>query len=113
MQLLILIIHDPNQMEKILVKMMEAGIRGGSLVECEGVLQALAGSGLQKPPVFSSLRQYLNTEEEKNKMLLAALCTEDIEKTHQIVVEVTGGLERANTGVFLTLPLGFTDGLQG
>lgn len=113
MQLLLLILHDKKQMEQVLVRMMEAGIRGGTLVECEGVLQALGKSGLKKPPVFGSLQQYLDPDDDrKNRMLLAALGAEDIEKTHQIVLEITGGLDRANTGVFLTLPLGFTDGLN-
>ena len=79
MQLLLLIIHDPKQMETILVRMMEAGIRGGSLVECEGVLQAIGASRGEKPPVFSSLRQYLNPDSErKNKMLLSAMSAEEI-----------------------------------
>lgn len=112
MQLLFLILHDKKQMEQVLVRMMEAGIRGGTLVECEGVLQALGKSGLKKPPVFGSLQQYLNPEDDgKSRMLLAAMPATDIEKTHRIVLEVTSGLGRANTGVFLTLPLGFTDGL--
>ena len=40
MQLVIMIIHDSDHMNSILVKMMEAGIKGGSLIDCEGALQA-------------------------------------------------------------------------
>lgn len=113
MELLILIIHDSAQMDEILVKMMEAGIRGGTLLDCKGVLQAVAGSELAKPPVFSSLRRYLSPDADSNKLLLAAMSAENIEKTHNIVTQVTGGLQKANTGVFLTLPLGYTDGVRG
>lgn len=112
MELLILIIHDSAQMDEILVKMMEAGIRGGTLLDCKGVLQAVAGSELAKPPVFSSLRRYLNPDADSNKLLLAAMSAENIEKTHNIVIKVTGGLQKENTGVFLTLPLGYTDGVR-
>ena len=112
MELLILVIHDSDDMEQILVRMMEAGIRGGTMLDCEGALQALAGSALDKPPVFSSLRQYLNPKSDKSKLLLSAMTAENIKITHKIVVEVTGGLDRANTGVFLTMPLGFTDGVH-
>lgn len=72
-----------------------------------------AGSALVKPPVFSSLEQYLKPDTGKGKMLLAAMDTEQIEITHRIVNEVTSGLQKANTGVFLTLPLGFVDGVRG
>ena len=34
MQLVIMIIHDSDHMNSILVKMMEAGIKGGSLIGC-------------------------------------------------------------------------------
>lgn len=113
MQLLLLIIHDPKQMETILMRMMEAGIRGGSLVDCEGVLQAIGASRGEKPPVFGSLRQYLNPDSDrKNKMLLSAMSAEEIRKTHEIVEEVTGGLQKANTGIFLSLPIGFSDGVR-
>lgn len=96
-----------------MVRMMEAGIRGGSLVECEGVLQAIGASRGEKPPVFSSLRQYLNPDSErKNKMLLSAMSAEEIGKAHEIVEEVTGGLDKANTGIFLSLPIGFSDGVR-
>ncbi len=113
MELLILVMHDSAVMDEILVRMMEAGIRGGTLLDCEGALQALADSTLAKPPVFSSLQRYLNPEsKEKSKLLLSAMTAENIKLAHKIVLEITGGLNRENTGVFLTVPLGFTDGLH-
>lgn len=112
MELLILVMHDPAMMEKILVRMMEAGIRGGTMLDCEGALQALADSPLKKPPVFSSLQKYLNpASDDKSKLLLSAMTAENIKIAHKIVLEVTGGLDRENTGIFLTVPLGFTDGV--
>ena len=102
MELLILVMHDPAMMEKILVRMMEAGIRGGTMLDCEGALQALAESSLAKP-----------TSDDKSKLLLSAMTAENIKFAHKIVLEVTGGLNRENTGVFLTVPLGFTDGVHG
>lgn len=110
MQLLILIIRDSEQMNEILAKMMEQNIRGGSMLECEGALEAIGSSGIA-PPVFSSLREYLNPN-QKNKMLLSAMSDENVEKAHKIVNEVTGGLERENVGVFITVPIGVAYGLR-
>lgn len=110
MQLLILIIRKKDHMNQILARLMEENIRGGSVLECEGALQALDDSGIA-PPVFSSLREYLNPD-HKNKMLLSAMSDENIEKAHKIVNEVTGGLEKANVGVFITVPIGVAYGLR-
>ena len=74
MQLVIMIIHDSDHMNSILVKMMEAGIKGGSLIDCEGALQAIGRASSDPPPVFGSLREYLNPESAaKNKLLLCAM----------------------------------------
>ena len=67
MQLVIMIIHDSDHMNSILVKMMEAGIKGGSLIDCEGALQAIGRASSDPPPVFGSLREYLNPESAAKK----------------------------------------------
>ena len=106
MQLVIMIIHDSDHMNSILVKMMEAGIKGGSLIDCEGALQAIGRASSDPPPVFGSLREYLNPESAaKNKLLLCAMEDEKVAVAKQIANEVTGGLSKPNTGVMFCLPL--------
>ena len=74
MQLLILILHNSGHMDKALALMMESGIHGGSLLDCEGVLQAMSHNSVEPPPIFGSLRQYLNPERgEMNKILISAV----------------------------------------
>ena len=93
MQLVIMIIHDSDHMNSILVKMMEAGIKGGSLIDCEGALQAIGRASSDPPPVFGSLREYLNPESAaKNKLLLCAMEDEKVAVAKQIANEVTGGM---------------------
>lgn len=112
MQLVILIIHDKDHMDSILAKMMYAGIKGGSMLECEGALQALNRRGITPPIAFGSLREYLNSEiEDRNKMLICAMSDENVQLTRKIANEVTGGLDRPNTGVMLCLPLLSADGI--
>lgn len=112
MQLVILIIHNKNHMDSILVEMMNSGIKGGSLLECEGALQALNHRGITPPPAFGSLREYLNPEnEERNKMLICAMSDENVAVTRNIANEITGGLEHPNTGVMFCLPLLSADGI--
>lgn len=112
MQLLILILHNTRYMDKILARMLEAGIRGGSLLDCEGVLQAIAHNSVEPPPIFGSLRQYLNPERgEMNKVLLSALRDSEVEEVRKIVRDVTGGLDKANTGIMMTVPILTIEGL--
>lgn len=113
MQLVIMIIHDSDHMNSILVKMMEAGIKGGSLIDCEGALQAIGRASSDPPPVFGSLREYLNPESAaKNNLLLCAMEDEKVAVAKQIANEVTGGLSKPNTGVMFCLPLLSHEGLK-
>lgn len=105
MQLLILILHNSRHMDKVLAKFMAEGIGGGSLVDCEGVLQAMSHTSVEPPPIFGSLRQYLNPERGgTNKMLVSALREEQVVRAKEIVREVTGGLDKENTGILITAP---------
>lgn len=112
MQLLILILHNTRYMDEILAKMLAAGIRGGTLFDCEGVLQAMGHTSVEPPPIFGSLRQYLNPERgEMNKALLSALSDNQVETVKEIVREVTGGLDKANSGILMTVPILTIEGL--
>ncbi len=112
MQLLILILHNSRDMDKILAEMLACGIRGGSLLDCEGVLQAMGHTSVEPPPIFGSLRQYLNPERGAlNKILISAVTEEQARLALEIVNKVTGGLDKANTGIFMTLPILNIEGL--
>ena len=112
MQLLILILHDTGFMDEILAELMDAGIRVGTLLDCEGVLQAIAHTSVEPPPIFGALRQYLNRERgDTNKMLISAVSESEAETASRIINKVTGGLDKANTGILMTLPILKIEGL--
>ena len=112
MQLLILILHNSRHLDETLALMMESGIHGGSLLDCEGVLQAMSHNSVEPPPIFGSLRQYLNPERgAMNKILISALEEGQVDTVKKIVNEVTGGLDKANTGILMTLPILTIEGL--
>lgn len=112
MQLLILILHNSRHMDTCLAKMVEAGVHGGSLLDCEGVLQAMSHNTVEPPPIFGSLRQYLNPERgTMNKILISAIEDSQVELVKAIVNDVTGGLGKANTGILMTVPILTIEGL--
>lgn len=112
MQLLILILHSQRHMAKVTAGMLASGIHGGSLLDCEGVLQAVGHNSVEPPPIFGSLRQYLNPDKgDMNKILISAIEDSQVETVKKIVNDVTGGLDKANTGILMTVPLINVEGL--
>jgi len=105
MQLFVHITSQENSVTPILSKMMEANIHGASIVDCQGMLTALHASSVEPPPIFGSLRQFINPERPTNKMILVLLRDEDVPRMKEIVHSVSGDLKLPNTGILFTVPV--------
>ena len=103
-----LFVHITNRVDTIgplMNKLMEAGIKGATTVDCKGMLSAISESNVEPPPIFGSLREFLNPTQESGKMLFIALKDEDVPVVKDIIHEVNGSLKLPNTGVLFTLPI--------
>lgn len=111
-KLLVLILSKVDAMAGILSSFMDAGIRGTSIVDCEGMLKAIDDYNINPPPIFGSLRQYLNPGREKGKILFTVLPEDKTREAKAIVDKAVGGLDNPNTGICFTLPIGDVAGLS-
>lgn len=111
-KLLILILSKIDSMPAILSEFMNAGIRGTSIVDCEGMLRAIHDSNINPPPIFGSLRQYLNPERPKGKILFTALPENKISEAKEIINKSVGGLEKPDTGICFTISLDDITGIS-
>lgn len=111
MQLAIFIFNDISKMDRLLSKLLQSNISGATLVPCEGLLQALSKSSIEPPPIFGSLRQYINMDHAEGRMMFVVLADEQVDTMRALIREVTGGLNAPNTGIFFTIPLSFVEGV--
>ncbi len=105
MQLLIHITNHEESVTPIMQKMMEAGIHGASVVDCEGMLASVNADSVNAPTIFGGLRQFVNPERPQNKLILVVLKDEQVQTAVDIVHEVSGDLKLPNTGVLFALPV--------
>ncbi len=104
-KLMVLILSKVDTLPQILSEFMNAGIKGTTIVDCEGMLRAISDSDINPPPIFGSLRRYLNPERPKGKLLFTVLPEETITEAKNIVDKAVGGLDTPNTGICFTVPL--------
>ena len=64
MQLLVMISNQTEKVPSVLSGFMEEGIRGASVIDCEGMLAALDRASIEPPSIFGSLRKFINPENE-------------------------------------------------
>ena len=105
MQMLLYITSHENTVNPILAKMMEAGLHGATVFDCEGMLSALNQDSVDAPPMFGSLRKFINQDRQQNKMILVVLKDEEIAEAIDIIHSVSGDLHLPNTGIVFTLPV--------
>ena len=110
MQLLIYITKQLEKLPTILGEFMEEGIRGATVVDSQGALRTIFADSEEAPPIFGSLRKFLNPRGEEEKMVFVVL-PEDKVETAKAVIRRTVDLSRPDTGIFFTLPVTDVEGL--
>ena len=104
-KLMVLILSKVDVMPEILSDFMNAGIKGTTIVDCEGMLRALDNSDINPPPIFGSLRRYLNPERPKGKILYTVLPENSVNEAKNIINKNVGGLDTPDTGICFTISL--------
>ena len=103
-----LLVHINNHVEiaaPLLKALMEAGVKGATVVDCKGMLTALNEASDDPPPIFGSLRQFINPEHESGKMFFMVLRDEDVPTVREVIHRVAGDLKLPNTGILFTVPV--------
>lgn len=114
MQLFTYITKKEELMSPIVDKLVAKGLKGGTIVDCHGMLAALESEAedVEAPPIFGSLRQIIDPEKVAHKMLIILLKDEDIEKVKSVIHEVAGNLKEKSNGVFFTVPVTNWEGVS-
>lgn len=105
MQLLVHITNHPESVSPILTGFLNAGISGATVIDCKGMLPVLEETSPEPPPIFGSLRAFLNPEHASGKIIIVVLKDEDVPTVKDIIHSVAGNLKTANTGILFTLPI--------
>ncbi len=111
MQLFVLILNKTECLPKLLGEFLSAGIKGATIYDSMGEVQYIGHETVEPPPIFGSLRKFINPDHEQNKTVLVILRDEQVEAARAIVNKVTGGLDKPGTGIIFTVPVSFVDGI--
>lgn len=105
------ITNQVHKVPEILKNMLESGIGGSSVIDSQGALQVINHSTLEAPPMFGSLRDFLNPEYCNGKIILTILHENQVPLAREIIVANTGELSNPHTGILLTVMLNSVEGL--
>ena len=110
MQLMIYITKEAEKLPYILSGFMEAGIRGATVVDSQGALRTISADSEDAPPIFGSLRKFLNPRGEEEKMVFVVLPDEKVAAAKE-VIRGAADLSLPDTGIIFTVPVTDVEGL--
>ena len=102
MRLLVLILSRVQVLEELLGELVKANIRGATILNSTGMVQALSSSGNNS--FLRSLRSITDPDRQDNKVVLIVLREDQVETA-------VGDLDQPDTGIVFTLPIDFIRGI--
>ncbi len=107
MQLLIVVVNDPEKVDEILSGYLEIGITGATVINSEGMGRVLS----HDIPIFAGLQTLISRSRPQNRTIFSAIEDEKLDPALELLQEVCGDLAAPATGIAFTLPLGRVVGL--
>jgi hypothetical protein len=110
MQLLVLILKKVELINDILKRLVDVGVKGGTILEGSGMAKELVDN--EDLPIFDMLRHVLAEETDAtSKVLLFVLRDEKVMTARQTIKSVVGDLREPNTGIMFAIPIMDVEGL--
>lgn len=107
MYMIMLVLDDPDRLDRVLEAWQGAGIRGATIVESTGI-QRLRRKNIPMRYLF----QTSGVVEEGHLTLFVIVESEQLVRDClQITEQIVGDLDKPNTGVFAAWPLAFVRGV--
>ena len=110
MLLYVLVLNKPRLLEPLFEAMMAKGINGATVLDSTGMMRVLSDDENANLPMYGVLRALYSPERRQSKTIFVVLPKERIRELSAVVAEVTGGLDKPDTGIAFAMPLTYLEG---
>ncbi len=109
MKLLIIVLNKVEYLDKLLTRFGKSHIPGATIIDSRGMAQELGEHDELR--FLGSLRLLMNPAHKENKTIFMVIPEESVDTVSRIVNEVTGGLDKPDTGILFTVPIDRVEGM--
>ncbi len=111
MYMLILVLKHIELVDELVKDLVEVGLHGGTILESTGMASVI--ENMDDLPMFGMLRHIFAEEDEKesSRTMFFVVNEEELAAAKKVIKEVTGGLNKPNTGIMFAVPVSFVEGL--
>ena len=106
----VIVLNNLDCLEKLLQELTTHGFSGATILESTGMAHALNNE--DDLGFISAFRALLNPEREKSKTIFTVIEDSKFEELANIVNDVTGGLDKPDSGIIFSLPVSKWEGFK-
>ena len=110
MQVFLFVLNQTELLERLLQEFSAHGIGSATVLDSKGMARILHSE--DEMPIFYGLRSIVAPERRSSKTIFAVLPDEKVAVARRIVNEVTGGLDKPDSGIMFAVPALFVEGLE-
>lgn len=110
MKLVVYIMHDKFLLDKFLLKLKQANIKGATILNGTGMARRLIENDDME--FIGSLKLLFDNPRIESRVILMALADEQVQLAIDCVHEIAGDMTKPNTGIVFTVPIDYIDGLK-
>ncbi len=112
MKLLVIVLNKTECLEDLLEEFGKNNISGATIIDSKGMMQELSDHEDLDFSFVGSLRSFLNPSHKENKTIFMVTPEENVRIISEIVNEITGGLDKPDTGILFTVSIDRLEGLS-
>lgn len=111
MKVLFYVLNDPDKLNQLLDTLEEAGIKGCTIFDSNGMGRELAKrDGLKS--IVGTFKLLLKPELENTKTLMFVLDDKKVQEVIKAIESTVGNLDEPSTGIAFAFPIDFVKGLK-
>lgn len=103
MKLVVIVLNKTECLEALLEEFAKRKLQGATILESRGMMQELSDE--PENEFLFSLRHILNPQHRENRTIFLAASASRVPVIVEAVNQVTGGLNRGDTGILFTIPI--------
>lgn len=112
MCLAVIVLNQVHSLNPLLEAFSQNGIMGATILNSQGMAHSLYENAQEEIHLFGNLRILLDPQRKDSKTILMVCRESDIPTISAVVNEVTGGLDKPDTGILFTVPVNYMEGIN-
>lgn len=110
MKLLIFVLNNIDKLDELMLELSNDGVKGATIIQSSGMAHSLYNN--EESKFINSLKALLDPDQRENRTIFTVVDDQQEKIFFDVVEKVIGDLNKPNTGIIFTVPIGEVRGIS-